>query len=225
VSLDVAFIERALTDDAGNLLPAASQPPTFDYFWRPDTSTTGGYEMIVVLARPYGTTPAALIQRDGAIADGSLPALYALWARRRAAADSVTGLDFFQFDWAVPATSNDVFQFDTTPLVRNDLGAARGGLDDIRVVPNPYRYESRYDRPGGRVVRFINMPEQAVVRIFNLGGGRVRTLVKSDPGSVLEWDLLTEHGKRLASGIYVYYIEVPGNVGTVHGRLAVLVGE
>jgi hypothetical protein len=225
VPLEAAFVERLLTDDAGTILPAANQPATLDSTWGPDTSATGGHEYLFALKSHLLTTPASLIARDGAIADGTLPVLYALWSKKRNTTNPIEPGDRFLFDWVVPAGPNDVYEFDTSPALHGDVAAIREGLGRIRAVPNPYRFASTYDRPSGRVVRFINLPEVATIRIFSVGGSLVRTLAKNDPtSSVLEWNLETEFGKRVASGVYLYTVEAPGAGSTV-GRLAVIHGQ
>ncbi|MBI5709933.1 MAG: hypothetical protein HZC42_06455 [Candidatus Eisenbacteria bacterium] len=224
MQLDVVFTERVYTDDAGNVLPRQLQAATLDSTWAPDTSGSGGHEILAPMRLPYTGTPHAAVTQDGAIGQGSLPLLYVLWARQRYAGAAIDDGDLFRFDWVIPAAANDRFEFDTTPATHGAAAGIRAGLALIRAVPNPYRLLSRYDRPAGRVLRFINMPERAEVWIFNLGGSLVRTLSKDDPSSVLEWDLLTEHGRPVGSGVYVYRVEAPG-AGSTFGRLVVFMGD
>jgi hypothetical protein len=89
-------------------------------------------------------------------------------------------------------------------------------------VPNPYYNRSRYElNQFARVVRFMNMPEVATVRIFNLAGNLVRTLQKNDlTTSILNWDLLTDSQLPIASGVYIYHVEAPG-IGSTFGRMVV----
>jgi hypothetical protein len=136
--LAVAFVERCRTDDAGTILPATSQPATFDSTWAPDTSTTGGDEYLLVLNRPYGAVPVVPgIGHDGAVADSSLPVLYVLWARLRSAFITFDDGDAFQFVWGYPATGSAerLFQWleplplsDTT-VVRQYRAFAAGAAD------------------------------------------------------------------------------------------------
>jgi hypothetical protein len=129
----------------------------------------------------------------------------------------------FRFVWGfIPGTPNDSIRFGTRTLVRGNAALARTGLDRIRVVPNPYYNRSRYELSQfNRVMRFINLPEIATVRIFSLSGQLVRILRKTDPTvSQLDWDLQTENRLPVASGVYVYHVEAPG-VGTIFGRLVV----
>ncbi|MEK7671206.1 MAG: hypothetical protein AAB344_03190, partial [Bacteroidota bacterium] len=67
-----------------------------------------------------------------------------------------------------------------------------------------------------RFVTFSHLPDQAIIRIFNLAGTLVRTLRKDDPvntNQFLRWNLQNENGLPVASGIYIAYIEM-GNIGT-----------
>jgi hypothetical protein len=68
-------------------------------------------------------------------------------------------------------------------------------------------------------------PETWTIRIFNLAGDLVRTLKQEDPtSSVFFWDLLTEKGLPVASGIYIYYIEAEG-LGSNFGKMAIFMEE
>ena len=222
VQLDVGFVERAVTDDSGNLL-VGQQPATHDSTWGPDASDNGGREYLFIFHRPYSDTPKPELMQDGAISAGTLPVLYAAWVKKRADSDVFDPTDKFTWTWANPATSNDVYAFCTQSLVRGSAAVAKGvGLSRIRAVPNPYYNRSRYELSQfNRIIRFVNMPEQATVRIYNLAGDLVRTLHKTDPTtSILQWDLLTERQLPVASGVYVYHVAAPG-VGDLVGRLVV----
>jgi len=136
--LAAAFVERCLTDDAGTILPRANQPATFDSTWAPDASPSGGYEWLMILRRPFTANPVVPgIGRDGAVADSSLPILYALSARLRAAFDAIDDGDAFEFVWGFPPTGSAerLFQWleplplaDTT-VVRQYRAFAAGAAD------------------------------------------------------------------------------------------------
>jgi hypothetical protein len=222
IQLDAAFVEREATDDAGVRLPADQQPVSADSTWGPTAEGTGDREYIFVYRRPYSDTPKAELAVDVSVYDGIVPVLYALAPKLREASDVVDDGDVLRFLYANPATSNDVYVFNTSALVRGNAALAKTGLDRVRVVPNPYYNRSRYELSQfSRIMRFINLPERATVRIFSLSGQLVRTLEKTDPTtSVLNWDLQTENRLPVASGVYVYHVEAPG-VGTIFGRLVV----
>jgi hypothetical protein len=223
VQLDAGFVERAVySDDGTTLLP--TQPATHDSTWGPDAdheTHPGGREYLAIFNRPYSATPKAELTQDN-IMSGNFPVLYALWAVLRTADDVIDDGDAFDFVWAKPGTPNDIYDFCTSPLVRSNASLAQAGLAGIRVVPNPYLARSSYElNQFNRIMRFINMPEEATVRIYNLSGQLVRTLRKTDvTTSFINWDLLTDRGLPVASGVYVYHVQAPG-VGETHGRLVV----
>src|SRR5262245_21131581 len=57
IQLDVAVLEKEVTDDAGNRIEGAAQLATSDSTWGPDAGTDGGREFIWPLRRPYSDTP------------------------------------------------------------------------------------------------------------------------------------------------------------------------
>jgi len=237
-TLDVAWVERVRTDSTGTIMPDARQLATTDSLWTPDPGDGSDTwrEYLFVQKSRYSETdtlPKAVFTaatNPGALRQGILPGLYALWAAYRGAGDPADPLqdrvidpgDEMVFTWAVPALPNDVYAFNTSKLVRGNAELAKQGMDRIRVVPNPYYNRSRYELSQfNRIVRFINMPERATVRIYSLSGQLIRTLEKTDPtNSVLNWDVQTENRLPVASGVYVYHVDAPG-VGTIVGRLVV----
>ncbi|MCK6622914.1 MAG: T9SS type A sorting domain-containing protein [Calditrichaceae bacterium] len=84
-------------------------------------------------------------------------------------------------------------------------------LDRIKVVPNPYfaysTYETSYDQA---VLRFTHLDREVTIRIFNLAGQLVRTLTKNNTENQLTWDLRNEARLKVASGMYIAHVEVPG---------------
>ncbi len=79
----------------------------------------------------------------------------------------------------------------------------------IGAVPNPYKGRSAYETGNlDRVVRFVNLPDRATLRIFTLAGTLIRTLEKSSSeGRSLDWDLTTQTGLPVASGMYLVHVE------------------
>jgi hypothetical protein len=109
-------------------------------------------------------------------------------------------------------------------------------LEDIKVVPNPYRGTEDYSSLewGGwesahteydRRMDFINLPKgEVTIRIYTLAGDLVQTLGpiffgENDPGRV-SWDMLTKSRQRLVSGVYIYSVEA--EAGTHVGKFAVI---
>jgi hypothetical protein len=114
-------------------------------------------------------------------------------------------------------TGQDVFEFSTEGLqfISNDPASLLRALDLIGAVPNPYLGSSAYESGDlDRVIRFINLPEGATIRIYTVAGTLVREFRPFDPRSgqrnSLDWDLQTQNNLPVASGMYLAHIDVPG---------------
>ncbi|RMF56034.1 MAG: T9SS C-terminal target domain-containing protein [Bacteroidetes bacterium] len=84
-------------------------------------------------------------------------------------------------------------------------------LEQIGITPNPYKGASAYEvNQLNDQVRFTNMPEQATIRVFSLNGTLIRVMRKNSPDAFFTWDLTTEEGLPIASGMYLIHVEVPG---------------
>lgn len=126
-----------------------------------------------------------------------------------------------------PFAPGDQFVFRTTAAAYN-AADAKSALDNIFVVPNPYVAYSEMEQPGPLATRrgeqrlqFRNLPPQCTVRIYTLVGELVQTIIKDDTRNFAEWDLLSYEGQRIAYGVYIYHVDVPG-VGEKIGRFAVI---
>jgi hypothetical protein len=221
MQLEVGFLERRTVDNAGN---PTGGPSMHDNMWMPTTDASGaGREYLAISGYPYtGVAKAPLNDNPAFQNDGGWR--YAAWLYRTGApilagdkfviVASPTGNDV--------GTPNDTLRFTTSGPLRNQVALQKAGLERIRAVPNPYYGKSAYELSAlNRVVKFVNMPETATVRIYNLAGDLIRTLQKTDQASsVLEWNLLTENQLPVASGVYVYHIAVPG-AGQTTGKMVV----
>jgi hypothetical protein len=104
---------------------------------------------------------------------------------------------------------------------------ARAELANIRVVPDPYYAISGYTRhgtweanQGEREIQFQHLPDQCTLRIYSLAGDLVRTFQHNDGTGTVSWNLLTDSGRLIASGIYIYHVE--SRYGDRLGRFAVI---
>lgn len=112
-----------------------------------------------------------------------------------------------------PLSAGDEFSFGTAALAAttDSLGLAETELDNIGIVPNPYKGASAYEVDVARdEARFTNLPQRATIRVYTLAGTLVRTLEKNSSAATLSWNLQTEEGLPLASGMYLIHVEVPG---------------
>ena len=95
--------------------------------------------------------------------------------------------------------------------------SAATSLDNVRVIPNPFRGDEFWTRSGwGERIRFTNLPTKATVKVFTLGGDLVKTIHHTDAfsGSV-DWT-----PGEVAGGVYIYVIDSP--VGTRIGKLVII---
>ena len=100
-------------------------------------------------------------------------------------------------------------------------------LDDVYVVPNPYRERAAWDlaetsfEPTGRRIKFFNLPTRATIRIYTLAGDHVATIehddnapgLGSEPPGQTSWNLISKNNQDTVSGIYLYHVhsEVDGS--------------
>lgn len=114
--------------------------------------------------------------------------------------------------------------------VRNPVfpsALARVSLSGVAVIPNPYISRAPWEEPGRRKIQFVNLTDEATVRVFTTGGDLVRVLDHPAPGSPSEqgsvdWDLTNADGRVVESGIYIYQVESPGGVVDFQGRLVIV---
>ena len=103
------------------------------------------------------------------------------------------------------------FSTNSAATVVENEPVAENHLDNIAVVPNPYYAYSGYET--GRLdkrVKFINLPQQCTIQIYNLNGDLIRTLEKDNPLTFLDWDLENEQRIPVAGGVYICHIDAPG---------------
>ncbi len=137
-----------------------------------------------------------------------------------------------------PFLSSDIYEFVARgPALDEDLAAT--ALDDIRVVPNPYRATNRMEplNPfstgrGERVIKFAGVPPRCTIRIFTVSGRLVKT-IEHNVGSnedvtpemlrsgEVRWDLLSDENLSISYGIYLYHLDAPG-IGEKTGTFAVI---
>ena len=81
---------------------------------------------------------------------------------------------------------------------------------NIHTVPDPYYVTNSLEQSANnKILEFVNLPAQCIVRIYSASGVLVRVLTHNDPGngSVLQWDLRNRNNQFVASGVYFYHVE------------------
>jgi hypothetical protein len=96
-----------------------------------------------------------------------------------------------------------------TQLAQNDVAVS--ALDLIGIVPNPYYAYSGYEtnRLDNRV-KFINLPKDCTISIYNTSGTLVRKFRKGSELTYLDWDLKNQVNVPIAGGVYICHIDAPG---------------
>ncbi len=99
--------------------------------------------------------------------------------------------------------------FISSPVITDDLNAAREEIKKVNVFPNPYYGMNRAEvNRYQRFVTFNHLPKYATIRIFNIAGILVRTIKKDDETQFTTWDLNNYNGLPVASGLYIAHLEL-----------------
>jgi hypothetical protein len=95
--------------------------------------------------------------------------------------------------------------------VVNQLRASRvSDLRRVHTVPDPYYVTSAYEvTTEVKVIKFVNLPQRAIIRIYSASGVLVNVLEHDSPswGSEESWNVQNRNGMVVASGVYFYHIE------------------
>ena len=206
--------------DIGGDHPASSEAddPASDwmYFYRTEDLTPGESGYVAYWARGGHLEEAlariVLIQQDG----GAQPP----YPQNLPEVGTI-----FRIETSKPIQPGDVFTVSTLGYGAKppSLSAERERLKAIGIVPNPYKGASAYEVNKFKdEVRFTNLPDVAIIRVFTLNGTLIKTIRKQQPGiATVSWDLTTDHDMPIASGLYLIHVEVPG-VGETTLKFAVV---
>ncbi len=193
---------------------------TSDGIWSPNGSIDDGVEILFIHDRSYDPT---MSQYDhmgngkpainnectvGAKAD----VMYGVSCRL------VEGATLNQSDLtmrirpALRIAAGDVYSF-SMGGVTSSAELATQDIRKVGVFPNPYfGLNPQETNRLARFVTFNNLPDQAVIRIFNLAGQLIRTIDHQleGGGAFRRWNLLNQNNLPVASGLYVAHIQMPG---------------
>ena len=104
------------------------------------------------------------------------------------------------------------------------IAKAAGNLNNIHTVPDPYYVTNSLETSANtKVLEFVNLPNQCIIRIYSVSGILVRVLTHNDPtgGGLAVWDLRNRNNQFVASGVYFYHVEAPDG-STKIGRFTVV---
>jgi hypothetical protein len=120
---------------------------------------------------------------------------------------------YYFYDGSTEVPMSDVMD-NVTETVYPEGGSKERPLYQVYAVPNPYLGSASWDEGDERKIQFVNLPADAIVRIFTSSGSLVRTLRNvtpsggpNDDSNRVDWDLLNENGDRVAPDIYIFAVE------------------
>ncbi len=123
---------------------------------------------------------------------------------------------------AVPGLRAKVTYTGSSGLVANVT--ADSLLQRIHTVPDPYYVTNSLEiTPTTKVLKFVNLPAQAILRIYSVSGVLVQVLNHNDAtgGGDLTWNLRNRNNQFVASGVYFYHVETPDGKKKI-GRFTVI---
>jgi hypothetical protein len=97
-------------------------------------------------------------------------------------------------------------------------------LDKIHTVPDPYYVTNSLEiTPNTKILNFVNLPSQSIIRIYSVSGVLVQVLYHNDAtgGGTQTWNLRNRNNQFVASGVYFYHVETPDGKKKV-GRFTVI---
>jgi hypothetical protein len=95
-------------------------------------------------------------------------------------------------------------------VVNQVVPATRSDLSQVHTVPDPYYVRSAFQSTSeGRVIQFVHLPADCIIRIYSLSGVLVTLLEHHSAtfGGSEPWNVLSRNNQVVASGVYFYHIE------------------
>jgi hypothetical protein len=90
------------------------------------------------------------------------------------------------------------------------VAATEDDLSRVHTVPDPYYVTNQFERTTeGKVIQFVNLPADCIIRIYSSSGVLVALLEHHSPefGGAETWNVLNRNNQVVASGVYFYHIE------------------
>jgi hypothetical protein len=128
-----------------------------------------------------------------------------------------------------PFLRNDTYTFETL-TASADPELAKGQLDQIRVVPNPYIVTNSWEPKnpyangrGERQLHFTHLPMECTIKIFNVKGQLIKEIEHAasvNDGTEI-WNMLSKDNLEISYGIYLYHVKAEG-IGEKIGKFVVV---
>jgi hypothetical protein len=166
------------------------------------------------------------------LAGGTVPAAGTVWSLRQyIGAISGGNGDAGNFgpyvysnpEGIIPATAVGVDLRASFDVVNQVNAPEDRNLNRVHTVPDPYYVTSEFEQTTDtKVIKFVNLPQDAVIRIYSSSGVLVNLLEHHSTtfGGALDWNVRNRNNQVVASGVYFYHIE-SGNARKV-GRFTIV---
>jgi hypothetical protein len=80
----------------------------------------------------------------------------------------------------------------------------------VHTVPDPYYVTTSLEATTNtKILKFVNLPQRAIIRIYSVSGVLIQVLTHNDQnfGGEETWNLRTRNNQFVASGVYFYHVE------------------
>src|SRR3989442_683224 len=144
----------------------------------------------------------------------NLPSAGTVW-NARFFAGSITGMGAagdYAFTGSVrpPAVPGLRVQVAYTGSTFDSTATNNAVLARVHTVPDPYYVTNALEATANtKILRFVNLPSRAIIRIYSTSGVLVNVLVHNDPtdGGEETWNVRNRNNQFVASGVYFYHVE------------------
>jgi hypothetical protein len=154
---------------------------------------------------------------------GAVPAAGTVWSMRsyigaiqggNGSGGNFGAYTFFPGAAGAPRTMSAVgASFTVDYSVTNQfVASADSTLDQVHPVPDPYYVTNSFEQSTeNKIIKFVNLPSDAIIRIYSVSGVLVRVLEHHSVASSEEvWDLRNRNGQVVGSGVYFFHLEAGG---------------
>jgi hypothetical protein len=205
--------------------------------WNPTTDTLGGKLLLYTFGTSYDTNITTPYKNRNLFLQQTQFDIMFVWSPRLVSNGGTgnPGEEFYMYPYTATrpyynGTAPLYYEFTTKKPAFGDMTSAKGEMEKIKAVPNPYYGFSTLDRSSSdKFVTFTHLPLNCVIKIYTLNGDLIKTINKTGAGdptfsSTIEWNLQNDDRVPVASGIYVALIDAP-NIGTKVLKLAIFTSQ
>jgi hypothetical protein len=134
----------------------------------------------------------------------------------------VTG-ESFAIESYSQLTISDTFQVKiSAPQILRDRQTVANNLSSVRVVPNPYIVNSKWEQvSNSRRIRFMFLPPECTISIYSVRGELIQTLDHVNGTGDEEWNLTNQSGVEVAFGLYLYSVKTPSGEKSI-GKFSII---